>query len=56
MFNFYVFQQAVLVLLCVLMLAVSVFTVRYHQWWPARIVALILAILSIAAALGLICA
>jgi len=56
MFNTYIFQQSALVLLCLVLLIVCVFTVRYHRWLALRIVATLVAILSVAAALGLICA
>lgn len=56
MFNVHVFLQVLLGLLCVAVMYAGLFVARYHQWWPFRLAASIVAIVAAAAAVGVACA
>lgn len=56
MFNVNVFLQVLLVLLCVAVMYGALFVAKFHQWWPLRLVAGVVAIVAAAAAFGVACA
>ena len=56
MFNVHVFLQALLFVTLLVILAGSVFVIGRHRYWLVQLVGLILAIVALAAAVGVICA
>lgn len=56
MFNVHVFLQVLLGLLCIAVMYGALIVAKFHQWWPLRLVAGIVAIVAAAAAVGVACA
>ena len=56
MFNAQVFVQVLMVLFLLVLVYLNGYTVVRHTWLPVKIIAGVIAIVALAAALGLICA
>lgn len=56
MFNVPVFHQALLFLACVLVMVFGVLTFLWHNWLPVQLCGLLVAIVALAAAVGVVCA
>lgn len=56
MFNFYVFQQSALILLCLVLIVGNGYAAWRHQWWVVKLGCTASALLAAAAIAGLVCA